>query len=249
MIFVDDRQGSHELVEPLRRLGLPVEETRLSSGDLMFEGRGEQGALVSVGVEFKKMEELVQALRTERLQGYQMGAMRETFEYSYLLIEGEISYNSRGILSWPMSKWPRRGTELPGRMTISELYKRVNVLHLCGGLNPLWTVTRGDTLQAIHALYHTWTDQDLDQHKSHLAMYKAPPLVPVSMLRATLSTFPHIGYRTSGVVERHFGTLERAVNASAEDWAHICVTSAGGRTKRIGIKIATEIVQFCRGKL
>lgn len=250
MVFVDNRSGSKELIAPLRKLGLPVDETRLASGDLAFEGRGELGAVVNIGIEFKKLEELVQALRTERLQGHQLIGMRPMFDYSYLFIEGEVNYDRKGLLQMPQTrKWGRHGMAdpMPGRMTISELYKRVNVLHLCGGLNPQWTVTRSDTLQAIHALYHTWTDQDLDQHKSHLAIYTAPTLVPVSPLRATLMKFPHIGYRTSLVVERHFGTLEKAVTADVEDWAHIVVTSSTGRTKRLGNKVATDIVNFCRG--
>src|SRR6266446_2939294 len=122
MIFVDYRQGSHELVAPLQALGLPVEETTLEFGDVAFEGRGEGGKPVSIGIEFKKLGELVQALRTQRLQGYQLKGMRKAFDYSYLFVEGELLYGDAGGLL--RRKGKRALVPLPGQMSVSELLKR-----------------------------------------------------------------------------------------------------------------------------
>ena len=99
VIFVDYRAGSHELVAPLKALGLPVEETTLDAGDVAFSGRGEKGKEVLVGIEYKRLSDLISSLRTERLQGHQLVAMSEAgFDYSWLLIEGELLYDSRGRL-------------------------------------------------------------------------------------------------------------------------------------------------------
>ena len=68
MILVDYRRGSHELKAPLLALGLPVEETTLDYGDLLFEGRGEGGKPVTVAIEYKKFGELMTSMRTGRLQ-------------------------------------------------------------------------------------------------------------------------------------------------------------------------------------
>ena len=246
MILIDDRAGSCELIQPLRKLGIEIEATRLAFGDLAFDGRGAKGVSVSIGVEFKKLDELVAALRSERLQGYQMRGMRPVFDHSYLLIEGELLYDKAGALQQRRGK--HRLVPLPGQMSVNELLKRLYVLHLCGGLNPLWTVNRKDTLQAIAALYHTWVDTDLDRHKSHIAMYEAPPLMPISEFRRTVRTFPGIGMRASLAVEQHFkGDLHRACAASAEEWASIAVVTDGGKAKRLGMTVAVRVYEFCHG--
>ncbi len=248
MIFVDYRQGSHELVAPLQALGLPVEETTLEFGDVAFEGRGEGGKPVSIGIEFKKLGELVQALRTQRLQGYQLKGMRKAFDYSYLFVEGELLYDTKGGLLRRKGKG-RVFTPLAGQMSVAEIWKRIYVLHLRGGLNPVWTVNRGDTLQAISALYHTWVDTDLDAHKSHLGIYNAPSLVPISEFRRAVSAWPSVGYRTSLAIEKQFGgSLKRAVNASVGTWANIQTVDDKGKARKIGMKVALQIHTFLNGQ-
>ena len=247
MLFVDRRAGSHDLVAPLRKLGLPVEETTLDFGDVMFEGRGEKGESVLVGIEFKKLEELVGAIRSERLQGHQLLGMRDTYKFSYLMYEGELLYDKAGLLQ--QQKKGRFGKPklfpMPGHMTVNELLKRVHVLHLCGGLTPIPTQTREDSLQAILALYRTFTDKDLDKHKSHIAAYEAPPIRPINALRRTLKTFPDIGMKASLAAQLKFGSLIAAVNASESTWAAIEVIDDRGKRRKLGMAVATKIVDFC----
>ena len=248
MIFVDYRAGSKELIAPLRKLGLPVEETTLEFGDVMWEGRGEKGAPVLVGIEFKKLEELVAAIRTERLQGHQLLGMRDTFKFSYLMYEGEILFDKTGqLLERKKGRFGKdRFVPMPGQMTINELTKRVHVLHLCGGLTPVWTFDRTHTLQTILALYRTYTDKDLDKHKSHIAAYEAPPIRPINGLRRTLKTFPEIGMKASLAAQLKFGTLRDATNATVEDWATLEVLDDKGKVRRLGTSVAEKIVAFCR---
>jgi ERCC4-type nuclease len=248
MIFVDYRAGSKELIAPLRKLGLEVEETTLEFGDVMFEGRGEGGGPVLVGIEFKKLEELVDAIRSERLQGYQMLGMRDVYKFSYLMYEGTVYFDKAGALQ--QKKKGRFGKEyfvpMPGSMSVSELIKRVNVLHLCGGLTPIPTQDRTHTLQSILALYRTFTDKDLDKHKSHIAAYEAPPIRPINGLRRTLKTFPEIGMKASLAAQLKFGTLRDAVNATVEEWATLEVLDDKGKARRLGTTVAEKIVCFCR---
>lgn len=251
MLLVDNRDGSCELVEPLTARGLPVRSLRMPYGDLAWVGRGLKGCQVSIGVEFKKLGELVQSLRTERLQGHQMVGMRDEFDYCYLLVEGELMYDRQGTLT---ARGPRINgrpgfvNNMPGQMTIAELLMRLNVLHLCGGLTPILSPSREDTLQLISALYRTWTDKDLDQHRSHIAMYNAPPLVPISQQRMTLKTLPRIGMRASKAVADHFGNnLGRAFAASVEEWAGIEVIGDNGKPRKLGKAAAREIVAFIKG--
>lgn len=247
-LLVDRRAGSCDLIKPLIAMGLPVDEVELSFGDIAWEGRGEKGMPLLIGLEFKKLDELVQALRTERLQGYQMRGMRGVYAHSYLFIEGELLYDKKGRLL-KRQKYTKELRPLAGNMTVNELYKRIQVLHLCGGLNPWWTTNRSDTLQSIAALYRTWTDADLDRHKSHLAIYEAPPLVPISDFRRSVKTLHGVGMHASAAAERTFGgSLRRAITATAAEWAAIEVCSDDGKHRRIGLKVAEQIVKQIKGE-
>lgn len=250
MLLVDNRDGSRELVDSLTARGLPVRSLRMPFGDLAWVGRGLRGCQVSVGVEFKTLQELVGSLRTERLQGHQMIGMRDDFDYSYLLLEGELLYDTQGtLLKRVVYRGQKMLVPLPGQMTVGELLQRLNVLHLCGGLTPILSPSREDSLQIISALYRTWTDKDLDQHRSHLAIYNAPPLIPISEWRATFKTFPRIGMRASKAVAEHFGnSLARATNASVDEWAAIEVVGDNGKPRKLGKAVAREIVAYCEGR-
>lgn len=216
-------------------------------GDVAFEGRGEGGRAVSVGVEYKQLGELVASLRSQRLQGYQMPGMRDTYDFSYLYVEGELLYDRRGLLQ-RRSKHRQQLQPLAGQMTVSELFKRLNVLHLCGGLNWVLLPTRKDTLQALESLYHTWTDCDLDKHKSHLGIYQAPSLVPMSETRQVFYRYPHVGIAFSRAVEDRFGSIEAACRGSVAEWAAITTADMKGKARRLGTKAATDIVAFVRGQ-
>lgn len=241
MIFVDYREGSQELILPLQKRGLPVEETTLEFGDVAFEGRGEGGKSVFIGIEYKKLPELIQSLRTERLQGHQMPGMQQTYEHAYLLIEGQVLTGTDGFLL-QKSRRSYRLSPMPGHMTVMELLKRMHVLHLCGGLNPVWAQNQVETLTQIEALYRTWTDQDLDKHKSHLAIYRPPTLVALSSFRKVITGLPKISWKFSLAAQQRFKSLRRAMNASVEEWAALESTE-GGKTRRLGSSTAERIVQ------
>ena len=237
MLLVDYRVGSAELLAPLRKMGLPAESGDIPA-DLAWEGRGEKGVPVMVGVEFKKLGELVQSLRTQRLQGHQLLKMRDNFQFCYLLIEGELRYDKAGKLLKRCG--PRQFRPLPGAMAVQELLKRVHVLHLRGGLTPIWVRNRSDTLVQLAALYRVWTDKDLDQHDSHIAIYQAPALAPISEFRGFFSRIAGLGIRKTLPVEKHFhGSIRRAVNAPRSEWLKV---------DGIGEVLATHIENVLEGR-
>ena len=247
MILLDYRQGSAELEDPLRALGLDIRLTKtpneLPYGDIAFEGRGEHEQPVQIGIEFKKLEELVGSLRSQRLQGHQAPGMQDSFDFRYLMIEGELLYDRRGVLQKRVGK--RDFKPIAGGMGVGEFLKRVFVLHLKWGLNPLWTRTRRDSLKFIEMLYRVWTDQSLDEHKSHLGIYQPPAIVPINEFRQAVSgpLFPGISLKKSLAVERAFsGSLRRAACADIKTWAAIATRDKRGNTKKLGMKIAERIV-------
>lgn len=245
MIFVDPRDGSCDLVQPLKKIGLPVDDgTYLDSGDLWFVGRGTDGIGLNIGIEYKHLSEMINSLRTNRLSGYQLHAMRAAeegerppYDVAYLLVEGELIYDDRGQLQRRASKQ----TFKPIGMSVSEMMKRLTVMHLLGGLNLLWAKNQRDSVQWINALYHTWTDKDLDEHKSHLALYEPPALVPLTKFERTVRTFPGIGLSFVKGAERKFTTIRRAANASIREWS--AVESDGEKSRKLGQSKAERVVE------
>ena len=241
MLLVDYREGSAELLEPLRRMGLPAENAGPPGidADLSWEGY-DAGKLISVGVEFKKLEELIASLRTARLQGHQLLKMRDEqtgFTFNYLLIEGEWHEDTQGFMTKRIGR--REFKRIPGQMKASELRKRLNVLHLCGGLIRMHTQTRTQTLNEIADLYHAYTDGDLRDHKSHIAVYRAPTLVPISEFRKFFSTIDGLGLRKTLAVEQHFGgSIRRAIGASKAEWMKI---------EGIGPELASHVQRVFEG--
>lgn len=251
MILVDYREGSADFVKPLEARGLDAAEVGapgLYAGDFAWTGKGIGGAPVEVGIEFKTLSEMIDSFHTNRLQEQVMkmrGAEpgeRPLYDFAWLLFEGEVIFDDHGRL---LKRTGRKSFKpMPGRMTHQELLKRLFGLQLNAGVAWINTESRRESLDVIQALYRFWTDKNLDEHDSHIAIYHPESLVPISDFRQTVSSacFPGISVRKSIGVERAFkGSLRRAVNATAEEWAAVECKDQKGNVKRLGMSIAQKI--------
>lgn len=249
MIFVDPRAGSKELVKPLRELGLEVEETTLDFGDVSFVGRGEKGAPVCIGIEHKKVSDLVQSLGNGRLQGHQLPGMLENYDRCWLIVEGDWSENKGGQTTVFASKGIRR--PLRGAPLAVELEKWLLGLEIRGGLHVVRTPARRDSARFLFALYRWWTDKDLDDHKSHIAVH-APDLDEALRSKKSdqfiaLAQWPGIGFKTAAAVEAACdGNIRRLMMWPEEKWAEL-TTEHDGKTRRLGAARAKRVMNFLAG--
>jgi ERCC4-type nuclease len=214
VILVDSAIGSKDLIPDLEKAGLDPRLAHID-GDLAWVGRGEQGRELSVGVEFKRLPELVDSLRSGRLCGEQLPKMRKSYEFSWLLIEGELSTSKSGLIT------NDRGRPLHGKMTIWEFYERIWILYLKGGMFPWATKDRRQSIQAIRALYRLWTSKDFDKHQSHLHIYQPPPPPGATQFQATIATLPAVGWATARRAEASFRNLRSAFAATATEWQQV----------------------------
>ena len=243
-ILIDSRVGSHDLVKPLQATGLPVEEVVLPFADVAFQGKGPNGTILDIGIELKRLGDLVVSLRSGRLAGHQLPGLREAFDYYWLVVEGYWHVNLKGQL---VEKHQRGWHPLLGNMSASEMEKQVLTLELCGGFHVRFTNTRADTLHFIRSLYRWWSDKSLEKHQSHLMVHTPPTLVPVSDERAFYMRLPGVGLKASLAVERHFASPRRALTAGIADWAAI-ETASDGKTRRLGTAVASNIEKFLSRK-
>ena len=250
-LLIDRATGSNELAEPLRKMGLPVEVMHLEYGDVAFLGRGEKGAPLYIGIELKKVGELVQSLRSKRLQGHQLLGLTKDFDRRYLLIEGDFHHDNDGRAT--VFRGTGKPKPLPGAPNAVALEEEVINIQTRGGCWVRHTTTRRDTLRFILACFRYWTDKDLDQHKSHLAMY-APDLdkgllTPPSDFRKALTVLlPGIGFTVSKAVEDYVGAdkspraqLLRVLSMKDTEWAVLEIPHRGG-SKKLGASRARDIM-------
>jgi hypothetical protein len=264
-LLIANDTGSKDLIVPLQRMGVPAEPANLDFGDVVFMGRGERGEKLWVGIEFKTIAEFAGAMTTKRLQGHQILGMVDEeagFDRRYLLLEGDFHHNDAGQAVTFAGKKPRPLHGAPNAIAFEQ--EMINIAVRCG----FWVerkTTRRDSLRWIVACYRYWTDKDLDQHKSHLAMY-APDLDkgllnPPSDFRKALNVMlPNIGFAVSKAVEQHVGEkqtlrvqLQRMAAMTAEQWAGL-ETLHYNRTKRtvekrqFGSKRARTVMEALDGK-
>jgi ERCC4-type nuclease len=246
VIFVDDRAGSEQYAALLSKCGVPTELTRLDFGDLFFVGRGEQGAPVDVGIEVKKLSDLIASIRSERLQGHQLPGMRAAqegskplYDFAYLLIEGEMNYDAQGVLLRRAGRVGNRFQPIGGNMTVGELFKRLNSMHLMAGLNWAWFQHERECVKYVESLYRTWTDKDLDQHKSHLGLYQPAPMLrkDPSMVERMAAQLPGVGWGKAQAIAKRFKTPYEMIQAPEAAWMKI---------PGIGKEIAQKAMQALR---
>ena len=256
MLYVDDRAGSIDLVPGLEKMGLPVVVKRLPSGDVQFTGRGEKGAPLLIGVEHKKLSDLVQSLNDGRLVGDQIPAMLAMFDRSHLIIEGDWQRDADGSVSTWKSAGKR--ARLKGAPNAIELRKRLYSIELRTGVRVEWAPTRRWSLDFLYTMYRVWTDKDLDEHKSHLAVHSpdADSLfkLPLSDFRAGLQVFlPGVGFAASKVIQnwvsclddenKPSGSMRRLCLKTAAEWAALELPDRHGKVKRLGETRATAIMK------
>lgn len=258
MIWVDDRVGSKDLYTPLLKTGLPVEMLRMDYGDVAFVGRGADEKPLNIGIERKRLSDLVSSIRSGRLSGHQLPGLlgpAGAYDYAWLIVEDRYKVDRQGriLVKQHHKKGARhRASEwvpLPGGMQASEMEKHVLTYELCGGCHVKYTNSREDTVHFLSHLYRWWTDVSLDRHTSHLTPQQAGGIIALSPFRETVRTFPGIGIRASLAVERHFkGSLQRAVSASVHEWAEIATLDRQGKPRRLGTSTASKIVNFFSGE-
>lgn len=238
MLLVDDRVGSNDLLEPLKKYGVPAYLQRLSFADFAFVGRGVGGRDLTIGVELKEPKDLIASLNTGRLAGHQLQGLLDSYDRVWLLTEGITRTQSGGVLEVMQGGW--RGLKVGGQAIMTRtLEKQLLTLQIRGGIYHKHCPTRNDTILWLSALYHWWTDKDLDEHGTHLAFHQhdldRQVLIAPNLCRKIAKELPKVGWTKSEAASEHFnGNVRRMINAGVNQWTEIAGIGAG---------IATQIVE------
>lgn len=240
---VDRRAGSVDLYGPLIAKGVkPVELATLAYGDIELVGNGEGGCPVSVGVEYKKLPDLIQSIDTGRLVGHQLPGMLQCYDQVWVLVEGIWRESSNGLV-----EVPRGGTWKPlragtGHFGAAALYGFLFTLQIKLGIRTMFTGTSSQTVAWLYQLNRWWTAKEWEDHRAHLAFDQSSALSAISrpsLVRRVAKELPGIGWNRSGDVDRHFSSVVEMVVADRADWEEI---------PGVGKGIAKAVVEALNGK-
>lgn len=240
---LDYRVGSGDLAPSLKQLKIPVEVTKLEFGDAAVVGRGPEGRPVLVGVEVKKVGDLIQSLRDYRLTDHQLPGMMACYEKVHLLVEGIWSSSPRGELL------ATKGVELAPPpfgehpWSYQEFANRLNTLKYRHGVVVDYTADRRGTAAWLAALWHWWRDKPWEAHESFLGMKEktleaSDPLMaavapPCIKMRVAAALLKGIGYHRARAIADYFPSVRAMMNAEVKEWAKV---------DGIGTKIAARVV-------
>ena len=247
---VSSAVGSRELLQPLIRLGLPARLRPLQFGDFAWYGHGPDGT-VRVGVERKKVDELVGEVSRRRFVSHQLPGLVKRYAYRFVIVEGLTRVGAQGELLHGRDIVSKRGQSMTlwfdtwGRgYTWERWVKEQMTVRLKGAVHFLQSGSASETAFLLHAMYRWW-QKDWAEHKSAFAVEEA---VPDSVLldertwrRQVFAQFPGVGWQRSARVSRYFPSVHAGVTATDEDWMQ-----ALGVEK--GRKRARTIVNWLHGK-
>jgi ERCC4-type nuclease len=218
-MYVDDRVGSVELA-PLLPGALVV---RLEYGDVMLDGWGAEGR-VKVGVERKRVGDLVNSVLTGRLAGHQLPGMREEYDRVYVVVEGEWRKgHADAIEVLKEGKWRRMRT---GRLGWTALKGWVMTMEEMWQVRVRYTPDIEGTAEEVRRLARWW-GKPWEGHKGHKVVWtggegrRVVSLGPVSTVRKVASVLKGVGYERSKAVAERFSSVEAMCRASEEEWTSV----------------------------
>lgn len=232
---IDTRAGSSDLIAPLTKAGVPVEPAILPAGDVEIMGRGPDGRIVPVLVEYKKLPDVLQCMRDGRF-AEQLRGMQESAEINWLLIEGRLrKHKWKDILEVQHgSRW-----RSDGKYRMQEFQSWLQTMVMRGGVLLWRTETFAETCAWLRSLHIWWTAREFESHRAHHDYYRpetlggVSPFEPPSLVQKVAAVLPGIGVTRAAEVAKKFKTVAEMACAAEEDWLTI---------KGIGKKGAKNLV-------
>lgn len=242
-LHVDYRKGSGELIPLLESMAVPTFKDTLPSGDFSFTGNGPKG-LCMVGVERKRIKDMLDCMQDSRFVGLQLPRMIEHYDFRYLIVEGIVRPQPEtGVLEEHRAGQWREVCLGRQRFNWEALDKFLTTLEHA----PIKIRRVGSphgTAETVTSLYHWWTGKLWHEHKSLSGLYSAAyPTIPLTekddWVRAVAKELPGIGPEKSLWASRRWKSIEDMVLATAEEWAEL---------PGVGPVIAAKVVSTIKGR-
>lgn len=246
MIEVDDRIGSVELIPTLQFLSpvlclpssgihLPsVTSTRLLCGDIRFEGVGPNGTKTLIGVERKRLMDMLNSLRSGRYEGKQLPEMCDYYDTAYLFIEEQFRCGAGGDLERYVTNANHLAEVTGGRWfpvqmgSGGQTIRYAELDHLickaqASGVRVRTSATEYETCAQVISLY-THHQKVWDKQRFTGALHVPQELATIGkagLVRRVAACLTGIGWQKSGDVALKFETVKELVDAGPGEWSTI----------------------------
>lgn len=226
MITVDDRIGAKELVPYMPRH--LVEVRRLDYGDACMQGNGAGGMPVCIGVERKRIRDLVNSMTSGRLSGHQLIGLCNTYHVVVLVVEGRYRQAGNGVLEVWCGRDAGWQILAQGRHThmFRDIMAFLHTLSNVAGIKVWHTADVAETAAYIASMHYWWTAKEWEEHRSHTDPYDAytgkVPLHKPSVKRmVAMQLASGIGWERAGAADLAFDSVRDMVNADMAAWESV----------------------------
>ena len=218
MILVDDRTGSAELA-PL--LTTPHHIARLEYADFSFIGNGPHGP-TTIGVERKTIMDLISSIASGRLSGHQMIGLIDSYDWVYLLVEGQWRVDARtGDLFRKIPITNRWVKVRLGKRVFKAfgIYNFLNTVRVMCDIIVVRVNTPKETAQWLDGIYKWW-DKPWEAHKSHSQFQvrqKHVSLVKPPLITRIAKEFSGVGWDRAMDIGDLFKSPKELAHATIEE--------------------------------
>lgn len=218
-LHVDPRTGSGELLGACKRRGAPARYFQLPAADFAFVGVGPERGAVRVGIERKKLSDVLTCIQDGRFAGHQLPLLLEHYDVRWLVVEGSWRAEPKtGILQVPTGRGGWTRLDRGGVKLVAALDNWLfDMIHKAGLL--YWrTWNDEETCDFVVRQYNWWClGKGWEGHKAHLALHK---MVDTSIWEKqltqtgrTAASFPGIGADKARKLQAAFKSPRALVNA------------------------------------
>ena len=257
MVYCSNLNNDADMIKALGSIAVPLP---IDHGDATFSGVNYQGDSLLISIERKHLGDLAACITDGRYLSQAQKAKELGADVLVLILEcGETRANpDDGILE--MKVWhpftnangqhKMREEWVPVRPVIMNTRFQDYLFELTYLLGIVVMRSRDvkETARIIEALY-SWFQRT--EHGSLKQIYKQPPpvvsLVRPSLVKRIATELPGLGWDWGQAVSEKFKTVREMVDAKADDWANLELTSNKGRKHKLGTKTATKIVTALKG--
>jgi len=238
MVIIDRRAGSEALAY-CRSLRDCSTLSTLEFGDVALTGHGPNSSTISVGVEVKSVDDLLQSIGNGRLAGTQIPGMLKLYDYSWLAVHGSIRPSTNNYLEiYKYGKW--RNYEI-GQTPVPYSYLEgfMFTLQMMSPVKVKWCYDLEEVATWV-AVYDRWLSKPWEKHRGLTVFDKSREnLAPVgadpveAQIAKTAASIPGLDWVRGWNAAKHFDSVEQMMDAGADEWQQI---------KGIGPVIAKSVV-------
>lgn len=214
-------QGTDMLALVRRHRTSPVAEPRtLHAGDFCFTGNGPDGDPILIGVERKRMRDMVNSIRGGRLSGEQIPKLM-SYDRAYIILESQ--WKTDWTTGQLMERWGRQWQPVMSGtkqiMTGLELESFLNDIRDHTPIQVICTEDEYQTVEAVLSLVHSWS-KPWDKRHHHVDIHRPEKFASfekASTIRRVLYCLDGVGWEKSQAAEQVFKSVEDLVLAGPKD--------------------------------